>query len=380
MVCLSIMPISDALAQCNQVPALQYQLAIDAILRVGFDSSASARSSVMEVAVQAWQTALNAESAAVSVTTYGGTTQHGGSNIVVKVGDTGDNNAVASVQHMSNGTINGGTITLNADNYANWSDTYLQFVIMHEVGHHLGFADVTCDAQEAAMAEYSNWEADATGAYSTSSLVSGGSTERSAIEDTYGTWTCDNPTECSPIILDLDGDGRIMMSAADVFFDIGGTGNPVYSGWTRAGSGDGFLFLDRNGNGRVDDGRELFGNATPLSLELDSAAAATHGFAALAMFDRREFGGNDDNHISMADSVYPQLRVWIDANRDGVSEAAEIRRLSDVGVLAISLEYRLTRRRDRFGNEFRFVGRFVKIDPDGSTRWFPAIDVFPVIK
>jgi len=67
----------------------------------------------------------------------------------------------------------------------------------------------------------------------------------------------------SPIIVDTTGHGFHLTSAEDgVWFDIHADGHPVLISWTATGSGNAFLALDRNHNGRIDDGKELFGNIT----------------------------------------------------------------------------------------------------------------------
>ncbi len=112
-----------------------------------------------------------------------------------------------------------------------------------------------------------------------------------------------------PLTLDLDGDGLETVGidpARPLLFDHDGDGVKTASGWIRPD--DGFLVLDRNGNGRVDDGRELFGDATPLA----TGGRAADGFAALAQED-----GNGDGRIDAVDARFADLRVWRDLNQDG---------------------------------------------------------------
>jgi hypothetical protein len=181
----------------------------------------------------------------------------------------------------------------------------------------------------------------------------------------------------SPIIIDLDGDGLPLTSAdAGVFFDLNADGVAEQLSWTRRSARDGFLVLDRNGNGVIDDGRELFGSATDQPPSTDR-----NGFRALAEYDLAYEGGNGDGHISERDEVFRALRVWFDLNHDGISQPSELVRLRSVGITAISLDYRVSGRRDSVGNLFRYVGRvLVDDDPNDAFRGVPraAIDVYLV--
>jgi hypothetical protein len=176
----------------------------------------------------------------------------------------------------------------------------------------------------------------------------------------------------SPVLLDLEGDGvRLTGAAGGVPFDLDGDGRPERLSWTRAGADDAWLALDRDGDGRVTSGRELFGNFTA-----QPPSTAPNGFSALAEFDAPARGGNSDGVIDAKDAAYASLRLWRDADHDGLSRPEELRALAESGVAAISLDYRRTRRRDAHGNQFRY---WAKVEGDGAERLGPkAWDVFLV--
>jgi hypothetical protein len=157
----------------------------------------------------------------------------------------------------------------------------------------------------------------------------------------------------SPIIIDTSGEGFQLTSAHDgVPFDIEGDGSLVQLAWTARDSRNAFLALDRNHNGEIDNGKELFGNYTeqPRSKE-------ANGYLALAEFDKPENGGNGDGIIDKRDAVFSHLVLWIDENHDGISQSDEIHTLPELGVYSLGLQYKDTRRQDQYGNWFRYKGK-----------------------
>jgi Ca2+-binding RTX toxin-like protein len=156
----------------------------------------------------------------------------------------------------------------------------------------------------------------------------------------------------SPIILDLDGDGvETRALGSGTYFDHAGDGFREETGWV--GSDDGLLVLDRNGNGQIDDGRELFGNLTPLA----SGTAAGDGYEALAELDT-----NGDGRVDAGDPAWAQVRVWRDTDGDGVSTAEELHTLSAVGVAALATTSTPSTFVDEEGNEHRLVGALTRMD------------------
>ncbi len=163
---------------------------------------------------------------------------------------------------------------------------------------------------------------------------------------------CGCIADTSPIIIDTDGSGFHLTSAAGgVLFDFYGNGKPIQIAWTAKGSTNGWLALDRKGTGEIDTGKDLFGNITPQPL-----SNYPNGFLALAVFDEPENGGNSDGIIDSGDTVWPKLLVWIDANHDGISQAEELHHLDDIGIHSIGLMYTESRRVDAYGNQFRYRG------------------------
>jgi hypothetical protein len=132
--------------------------------------------------------------------------------------------------------------------------------------------------------------------------------------------------------------------------------------------------LDRNGNGVIDDGSELFGSATPQPNP--PAGRSRNGFNALAVYDDPANGGNGNGLIDPGDAIYDKLLVWIDANHDGVSQPSELKRLRDVHLDRIDLQYRQSKRVDQFGNVFYYRARVWDEAGRLGGRW--AWDVFLV--
>jgi hypothetical protein len=159
-----------------------------------------------------------------------------------------------------------------------------------------------------------------------------------------------NPSTCyTPIVLSLRG-GYHMTSPADgVLFDIDADGRAEEIAWTKPNGNVGFLALDRNGNGTIDSGAELFGGSTMLT----DGTRALNGFEALADLD-----SNHDGRIDASDPAWQQLLLWLDMNHDGSSTTAEIVSIPTSGVSAISTDYQRSGRKDRSGNEFRYKGEF----------------------
>jgi hypothetical protein len=162
------------------------------------------------------------------------------------------------------------------------------------------------------------------------------------------------PPECSScfafsaIVVGTEpGDWDLTGLADPVTFDLGPLGGRQEIAWTARGSALMFLALDRNGNGVIDDGSELFGTATPTRI----ARTARNGFVALAEFDT-----NRDALIDESDPIWPSLLLWLDWDHDAVSRADEVTAVATTGVTSIELPHRWKLRRDAHGNHFAYEG------------------------
>ena len=170
-------------------------------------------------------------------------------------------------------------------------------------------------------------------------------------------------------IVDTTGKGFHLTSAEDgVAFDISGTGHPVKMAWTASDSGDAFLALDRNHNGKIDGGKELFGNYAEQSPCEDGTNSCFNGYRALAEFDKPENGGNGDGIIDSRDAVYSKLLLWIDTNHDGISQPNELHTLPELGVYSIALKYHDGHFRDEYGNWFRYSSALNPDPQDGTSK------------
>lgn len=182
--------------------------------------------------------------------------------------------------------------------------------------------------------------------------------------------SCPDGINPSPIIIDVDHSGFSLTSAVNgVSFDMLSMGTPLHIAWVAPGSTNAFLALDRNENGTIDNGEELFGNVTP-----QPDLPNPNGFKALGHFDIPANGGNMDGVISRKDLIFRRLKLWRDVNHNGFSESSELHTLAELGLKKIELNYQESRRVDQFGNRFRYRARVRDAQDAQLGRW--AWDVF----
>ena len=159
-----------------------------------------------------------------------------------------------------------------------------------------------------------------------------------------------------PLALDLNGNGIETLAAdghAGAMFDHERNGIRTATGWVH--SNDGLLVHDRDGDGKITDGGEIFGDNTPLK----NGQTAAHGFAALAELD-----DNGDGKVDAADKTFSKLGVWRDLNHNGISEEGEIFALKDLRIKSLNLGYTQADKDLGNGNTLAEIGSYT--DEDGN--------------
>ncbi len=171
--------------------------------------------------------------------------------------------------------------------------------------------------------------------------------------------------QASPIIIDLDGDGIETLSVSSgVFFDHDGNQFAENTGWVAPD--DGLLIFDRDGNGQIDSGSELFGNNTLLK----SGKLAANGYQALQELDE-----NKDGQLNSDDAIWASLRIWQDGNSNGRVDEGELLSIEEAGVAAIGTGYSTSQYVDEQGNAHRQTSTITRSDGavgQSADVWFAA--------
>lgn len=284
------------------------------------------------------------------------------------------NEVSAAIVFNPSGTIQNTTTPIYDPNVSSYS-TFVDKIGLHEIGHTMGLdnqpAPLICGDANTVMNVFcgtndsgGNMAVNVTGCDNTEvnnvypppppPPPSGGCT--SDADCTCGgqcgkDGTCTLAYGCTPIMIAVGQtpDYDLTSPQDGVWFDLQGTGIKQRMSWTKADEPVGFLVWDRNGNGIIDNGSELFGNRTVLP----NGQLAPNGFMALAAYDQPQNGGNGDGVIDAHDAIWANLRLWIDWNHNGFSEPSEIYTLDEFGITRISLDYTVTNRTDQYGNVFR---------------------------
>ena len=161
-----------------------------------------------------------------------------------------------------------------------------------------------------------------------------------------------------PLALDLNGDGKIGISPAPnggAYFDHNGDGVSHRSSWIS--KEDGILAYDRNGNGKIDDGGELFGNFTQIKDKDGNQRLAKDGYEAL-----KEFDSNNDGLIDNKDDKFKDLKIWQDTNSNGISDEGELKSLDELGIASLSLNHNEVNEDLGGGNTLSLKGGYTKTD------------------
>lgn len=186
------------------------------------------------------------------------------------------------------------------------------------------------------------------------------------IPNCTGEYTCyEGCCAVTPIVVDVLGNGFSLTNAqSGVEFDLNADDSVHRIAWTSSNSDEAWLALDRNGNGMIDNGRELFGDVAP-----QPPSTHPNGFLALAEFDKPQNGGSNDGVINKKDAVFLGLRLWLDMNHNGVSEPEELHSLQELGLKSIDLTYQTSQRTDQYGNQFRYRSKVRDTHDAQLGRW-----------
>jgi hypothetical protein len=186
-------------------------------------------------------------------------------------------------------------------------------------------------------------------------------------EDGHLAWTaCDETSGAAstPLVLSFDGAEVAFRADAASTFDLTGVGQSMLTDWPAARTP--WLALDRDGDGEIRDGKELFGSAVALA----QGGLAQHGFEALAELD-----ANADGVVDAKDPGFASLVLWSDADGDRTSDGGELAPLASRRVVSISLAFTRAPACDTRGNCGVERAAFTWLDARGDAHEGRVIDV-----
>lgn len=378
-------PIPQAAPNCADCTPAPYNFSPSGSFSIGFDAgfTSEEKAGIVSGASGYWNGVFSQQSVGVSISSQ--EASYASANIKFTLDPSLVGQSIVAIA-----TINGdgtGSVRVNPDKLNNArSQTYWKWSGAHEVGHLMGHQDVGNKPQGSCfgltiMYEtiYSNIDSFPSSLCSDQLAVANKHSPGNYNPCDYGcpagyTQSCvgdqqPDPNNCNccinytPVLVDLLGDGIDMSGLEDgVTYQINAAGSRLKLGWP-VGPDDVWLALDRNGNGTIDHGGELFGNTTPQK----TGGFAPNGYEALADLDE-----NGDSWVDADDAQFDRILVWSDGNRNGVAEPSEVRSAIDAGIRRIGTRYRESRRQDQWGNKFKYVGRVETIF--GGRR---SVDVYP---
>lgn len=132
-----------------------------------------------------------------------------------------------------------------------------------------------------------------------------------------------------PLIIHLGDKEEIELTTLEngVNFDLDNNGFAEKTAWI--GTEDAFLAIDKNKNGIIDNGGELFGDR----FVMENGEIASSGFMALTSLNE-----NSDKVIDSKDSVFEDLYIWTDSDHDGKTDEQELKTLGQANISSINFE------------------------------------------
>ena len=168
----------------------------------------------------------------------------------------------------------------------------------------------------------------------------------------------------TPLVLSFDASPVRYVTSMAGAFDLTGNGMSVATDWPTAHTP--WLAMDRDGDGRITSGAELFGSATLLA----DGTRADNGFSAL-----RELDDNGDGRITSADAAWSHLLLWSDGDASRTSDGSELSALEQHGIVSIDVDYSVDRRCTTRNNCEIERARFTFRTQSGGTSTGAVVDI-----